>query len=97
MDPAKGTGYQVLGKSCIDKIIRMVGKSLKADRATTNKERLAFTRVLVEISLNHKYPTSILFENEWGKIREQDVEYEWKPMLCPKCKNFGHELHECRK
>lgn len=45
----------------------MIGKPLKVDRATTNKERLVFARVLVEVSLNQKYPTSVFFENEWVK------------------------------
>lgn len=28
---------------------------------------------------------------------QQEAYYEWKPALFPKCKNFGHELQECRK
>lgn len=74
-----------MGKAALKIIVGMVGKPLKADKATTNKERLAFARVLVEISLNQKYPTSVLFENEWGEIIEQDVKYEWKPIyIVPK-------------
>lgn len=45
----------------------MIGKPLKADRATTNKEQLAFVRVLVEVSINKIYPTQVMFENEMGK------------------------------
>lgn len=55
------------GKSALTKIAGMGGKPLEADRATTNKERLVFARVLVEVSLNQKYPTSVFFENEWVK------------------------------
>lgn len=28
---------------------------------------------------------------------KQEVYYEWRQTLCPKCKNFGHELQDCRK
>lgn len=54
----------------------MVGKPLKADRATTNKERLAFARVLDEVSINQQYPKQVMFENEVGKIIKQEVYYE---------------------
>ena len=38
-----------------------------------------------------------MFENEIRKVVHQQVEYEWKTILCPKCKNFGHDIRECRK
>uniref|UniRef100_A0A3Q7HCB3 MULE transposase domain-containing protein n=1 Tax=Solanum lycopersicum TaxID=4081 RepID=A0A3Q7HCB3_SOLLC len=50
-------------------------------------------KVLVEMPLNKEYPSGIMFENEIGKM----VEYEWKPVWCTKCKNYGHELKECRR
>ncbi|KAH0776179.1 hypothetical protein KY290_007590 [Solanum tuberosum] len=48
--------------------------------------------------LNKEYPIGEMsFENEVGKIVEQKVEYEWKPVWCTKCKNYGQELRECRR
>lgn len=79
------------------KIVGIVGKLLKADRATTWKERMTFARVLVEVTLDQPYPQSIMFENEIGKIVEQRVHYEWKPTLCKECNNYRHEMVECRK
>lgn len=32
-----------------------------------------------------------------GRIVEQQVVYEWRPILCNKCKNFGHHEDECRR
>lgn len=58
---------------------------------------MTYTRVLVEIPLNQTYPSTVRFENEYGRILEQEVAYEWKSVLCTKCKKFGHELGECRK
>ncbi|KAK4724533.1 hypothetical protein R3W88_027312 [Solanum pinnatisectum] len=64
---------------------------------TTQKNKLMFARVLVEMPLNNTYLSDVMFENENGKIMKQKVEYEWKPVLCSRCRNFGHELGECRK
>lgn len=50
------------------KIVGIVGKLLKADRATTWKERMIFVGVLVAVILDQPYPQSIMFENEIGKI-----------------------------
>ncbi|KAK4721936.1 hypothetical protein R3W88_012169 [Solanum pinnatisectum] len=58
---------------------------------------MTYARLLVEIPLNQEYPTCIMFENENGNIVEQRMEYEWKSVLCTKCKNFGHENSECRR
>ncbi|XP_009796659.1 uncharacterized protein [Nicotiana sylvestris] len=44
-----------------------------------------------------KYPDTIMFEDERGRIVDQEVFYEWKPTLCGKCKNIGHEMNECRR
>lgn len=82
----KGLDIKYWGNNALTKISGMIEKPLKADRATTNKERLAFARVLVEVSVNQKYPTQVMFENEMGKIVKQEVYYEWKTTLCPKCK-----------
>lgn len=45
----KGLDIKYQGKVAFTKIAGMIGKPLKDDKATTNKERLAFARVLVEV------------------------------------------------
>ncbi|XP_060170335.1 uncharacterized protein LOC132601250 [Lycium barbarum] len=92
-----GLDIKYWGKSALTKIAGMIGRPLKADRATTHKERLTFARVLVEMPINKEYPTEVRFENEVGRIVEQRVEYEWKPTMCTRCKNFGHGVNECRR
>ncbi|XP_019246318.1 PREDICTED: uncharacterized protein LOC109225967 [Nicotiana attenuata] len=92
-----GLDIKYWGKNSLTKIAELVGKPLKADRATTWKERMTFARVLVEVTLDQPYPQSIMFENEIGKIIEQRVHYEWKPTLCKECNNYGHEMVECRR
>lgn len=75
----------------------MVGEPLKVDRAISQKERLTYTRVLVEDSINKSYPSSVMFENEHGKMIEHEVYYEWKQVLSSKYKKFGHKVKECIK
>lgn len=53
-------------------------EALKADIATTWKERMTFVRVLVEVTLDQPYRQTIMFENRVAKIVEQRVNYEWK-------------------
>ncbi|XP_019225380.1 PREDICTED: uncharacterized protein LOC109206958 [Nicotiana attenuata] len=92
-----GLDIKYWGKSALTKIAVMVGKPLKADSATSQKERLTFARILVEVSINQQYPSTIMFENEYGKIIEQRVMYEWKPVNCPTCNKFGHDQSDYRK
>ncbi|XP_070008393.1 uncharacterized protein [Nicotiana sylvestris] len=92
-----GLDVKYWGRTSLTKITGLIGKSLRTDAATTKRERLTYARVLVEVKLNHEYPTSIRFENEAGKIVEQKIHYEWKPVMCEKCRNYGHELNECPK
>ncbi|XP_016479315.1 uncharacterized protein LOC107800626 [Nicotiana tabacum] len=92
-----GLDVKYWGKNSLTKITSLIGTPLKADKAMTNRDKMTYARVLVEIPLNQEYPTSVMFENEYGRIVEQKVEYEWKPVLCAKCKNFGHDIMNCRK
>ncbi|XP_060217048.1 uncharacterized protein LOC132644468 [Lycium barbarum] len=52
---------------------------------------------MVEVPLNQKYPECVMFENEKGCITEQEIYYEWKPILCEHCKIYGHGKQNCRK
>ncbi|KAK4708976.1 hypothetical protein R3W88_029901 [Solanum pinnatisectum] len=93
-------------KETVDKVpiwIRMVGLDIKYWGKTTLTKiagmvgRLTFARILVEIPLHQEYLTKVRFENEVGKIIEQKIEYEWKPIMCTRCKNFGHDTTENRR
>ncbi|XP_009777272.1 uncharacterized protein [Nicotiana sylvestris] len=65
-----GLDIKYWGKNALMKIAGMVGKPLKVDRATSQKKRLTFARILVKVSINQQYPSKIMFENEYGKIIE---------------------------
>ncbi|KAF9661371.1 hypothetical protein SADUNF_Sadunf19G0061900 [Salix dunnii] len=73
----------------------VVGKPLSCDEPTFCCTRLDFVRVCVEIDaakpLIYKYDLASPCPNEPLHI---EVEYEWKPARCDKCKLFGHACKE---
>ncbi|XP_019237198.1 PREDICTED: uncharacterized protein LOC109217412 [Nicotiana attenuata] len=92
-----GLDLKYRGQAALTKIAGLVGKPVKADTATTRKEKLMYARVMVEVPLNKAYPYSVMFENELGQIIEQEIKYEWKPTMCQQCKLFGHTDQQCRR
>lgn len=70
---------------------------LKADQATSKRERLQFGRVLIEAEVEQVFPDHIRFLNEKEVLTTIDVVYEWKPERCGKCEQFGHLSVHCKK
>ncbi|KAK4371170.1 hypothetical protein RND71_010645 [Anisodus tanguticus] len=70
-----GLEVKYWGKSALTKIASLVGQPLRVDKATS-QERLTYARLLVEIPLNQEYLSAVRFENEYGTIMQQLVEYE---------------------
>ncbi|XP_074306069.1 uncharacterized protein LOC141641297 [Silene latifolia] len=78
------------GKS-LPKISSLVGKYVKSDQATTEKTRLGFARVMVEMMVDQPLPSEVLFKDEKGDVIKVEVEYEWRPITCSKCQGMGHD------
>ncbi|KAL2893781.1 putative steryl acetyl hydrolase mug81 [Bienertia sinuspersici] len=64
------------GSKFLHKLGDSIGTTLKIDQVTLNKERLAYTRLLVEVRLNRDLPDKVCFQNEKGMCMEQPIEYE---------------------
>ncbi|XP_074305966.1 uncharacterized protein LOC141641194 [Silene latifolia] len=84
------------GKS-LPKITGIVGKYVKSDVATEERTRLGFARVMVELLVDQNLPSKVSFKDETGGIVQVEVEYEWRPVTCTKCKGMGHVMEQCRK
>ncbi|KAK9671315.1 hypothetical protein RND81_12G021100 [Saponaria officinalis] len=52
---------------------------------------------MVEVLLGDECLSHIVFEDEQGQVHEIMVTYDWKPMMCKKCKRFGHGEDDCKK
>ncbi|XP_074315686.1 uncharacterized protein LOC141651893 [Silene latifolia] len=81
----------------LPKIASLIGKYVKSDTPTELKTRLGFARVMVELQLGQKFPSSVRFMDEKNKMVTVKVEYEWKPIVCTNCNQLGHDKGQCRK
>lgn len=89
--------FKYWGERSLFKIVGGLGKPVKVDLATKNRNRLGFARILIEMNIDHEYPDQTTFINENGIEVCVDIEYEWKPIKCAKCHLMGHNEKECRK
>ena len=64
---------------------------------TKEKTILRYARILVDIKLNGAFPKLVKLMDGKGRVIEQIVEYEWKPLKCTKCSMYGYADPECRK
>lgn len=70
---------------------------LRTDRATTQKDMLAYARLLVVVKLDQVFPEVISFKDEKGHMQTQKVVYECKPIICADCHGIGHTKEQCRQ
>ncbi|XP_074318396.1 uncharacterized protein LOC141655205 [Silene latifolia] len=82
---------------CLPKIAGLLGSFVYCDTAIVDKTRLGFARVMVDVPFGAPIPDSVRFLDEDGCVVKIRVEFEWKPLLCSKCKGIGHETASCKK
>ncbi|XP_062114462.1 uncharacterized protein LOC133825549 [Humulus lupulus] len=85
------------GEKTLFKIVSQIGKPLKVDPITKQKEKLNFARVMIEVTISQSFPSVISFINEHNRQTDVIVNYEWKPTICSQCKGMGHETSMCEK
>ncbi|KAL2893703.1 5'-3' exoribonuclease 2 [Bienertia sinuspersici] len=88
--------FKYWGLGVLEKIVRPLGTLVKVDAATSNRYKLNFARVLVEMGIEGDCPDSIQFINERDILVDIPVSYQWKPTLCGTCNKLGHSSAECR-
>lgn len=81
----------------LNKIASLIGKLIRSDRATAQKDLLEYARVLVEVNISKPMPDEVWFTNEKGIKVSQRVEYDCKPIQCEECKGIGHTGEQCRQ
>ena len=65
------------------------------DKATTTFQKLAFARCFIEIFATKPLPKTVSLEMDGGEKVSIEVEFEWLPPTCTKCKCFGHDESQC--
>ncbi|KAL9233004.1 hypothetical protein vseg_008050 [Gypsophila vaccaria] len=81
----------------LSKLASQIGKPICADDHTTNKTRVAFARVQIEVDVSSQLPRAITFKSPFGDTLTQRVDYEWVPYYCSVCKKLGHQDKVCKK
>ncbi|KAH0661616.1 hypothetical protein KY284_026547 [Solanum tuberosum] len=74
----------------LSKIGSSLGNPLYADECTTQTSRISFARILIEMDITRILPIVIKIKDPKGRVLEQQVRYEWKPIFCQKCFQVGH-------
>ncbi|KAF9594718.1 hypothetical protein IFM89_034701 [Coptis chinensis] len=78
----------------ISMITSKIGKPLSWDATTTNRQRLNFERVCVEVSVQCKYPKSLRFKLGGDRIATVGVEYPWTPPTCTENQETENNLSD---
>lgn len=77
-------------RDIISRIASLMGKPLFMDRATTMGDRIDYARCFIDIKAGFPFPNKVSIQVEEGELQDIDIEYEWIPPACAKCKSFGH-------
>ena len=83
--------------TALSKLASLLGMPIMANKNTVEKNMVPYARVLIEMPTMDSLPKHILFEDETSLIQQQEIIFEWRPMQCAKCKNYGHETEHCKK
>ncbi|XP_059315703.1 uncharacterized protein LOC132066402 [Lycium ferocissimum] len=75
----------------LSRISSGIGNHLYADECTTAIERISYARVLVEMDITRPLPNTVQVQDPNGKIFDQAVLYDWKPIPKPPAKPVPNE------
>ena len=79
----------------LSQISSRIGRPLSCDKTTSERTRLSYARVYVELDAAIPPKHQILIQSSLSENHITiTVEYEWKPSRCPKCCVFGHFCRE---
>ncbi|XP_074310090.1 uncharacterized protein LOC141645569 [Silene latifolia] len=92
-----GLELKFWGPNALKKISGIIGEYLRCDDATMHKTLLSYAKILVKVKMDQKFPSSVDFMDEKGKLQTIKVEYDWLPLKCSQCNGMGHLAASCRK
>lgn len=74
-----------------------MGLPVDIDDLTLQKNREQFARVQVLVDIKEEVTEKVKYVDENGRLCEQELHYEWLPVVCKNCKAYGHLGKDCRK
>ncbi|GAV59693.1 LOW QUALITY PROTEIN: DUF4283 domain-containing protein, partial [Cephalotus follicularis] len=78
--------------SCLASVL---GKPLRMDTATEVKSKINFARIYVEMDSRTNFPEVIRAREKDGTRVDVNVECNWRPLVCNRCKVFDHSSKKC--
>ncbi|XP_019248707.1 PREDICTED: uncharacterized protein LOC109227975 [Nicotiana attenuata] len=81
----------------LGRIASCLGNPICTDKLTSQEQRVAYDRILIEMDISQPLPDSLSLELPDGKYYSQSIEYEWKPMYCQDCLKVGHITGNCKE
>ncbi|XP_074318867.1 uncharacterized protein LOC141655697 [Silene latifolia] len=84
-------------QAALSKVASFVGRPICADEPTTNKSKIAFARILVEVDLSKELPKGMTLQTPYRGTVLQKIVYEWLPYYCHTCHKIGHTKDRCNK
>ncbi|CAK8578454.1 unnamed protein product [Lathyrus sativus] len=85
------------GARSLSKIGSAIGTPLVTDECTSNKLRMSYARILVEIDITQDLKSDIMIRDKKGDRLKQPIEYEWKPLYHRRCHKVGHNCEKPAK
>jgi hypothetical protein len=82
---------------CLSKLASVIGKPIHCDEPTSNKSRLSYARVLIEVDLLGALPSPVNVKLPNGSTLNQQVFYESLPQFCKLCASIRHITTTCKK
>ena len=89
--------FSYWSKEGLSNLANLLGRPLVTNKATQNKIRIKFARLLIEMDLSQPFPDEITFMGEFDIFMVQIVNYASKPLKCRHCSMFLHLVDDCRK
>ncbi|CAM8977828.1 unnamed protein product [Rhodiola kirilowii] len=90
-----GLKAHLCGASSLSRLCSQLGKPICTDGVTAEGSFMSYARVCVEIFADHEFREVIRYKDPYGNSFTQPVVYEWKPLRCTNCLNFGHLSNKC--
>lgn len=94
----KGLRLEYWTEKILLAMCKTLGKPIKVDEVTMNKEFGFFASVIVEIDFAHHVPDKIWVKSKWCPTGYyQEVVIPKARKFCDHCKILGHQIVECRE
>ncbi|KAL2943652.1 D-ribose pyranase, partial [Bienertia sinuspersici] len=89
--------YKYWGMHVLTKITKPIGRLVKVDHTTANREKLVYARCMIEVKIGQAFPSHVFFIDEHDRKQIVPITYEWRPVECSNCKGIGHDGGQCFK